>query len=1003
MTMIRIALLATTAALSVAATSAHADMGGLSTRDTFRVGDAGVLCSAQYAPGDARLSGIFDRGYQLVCRDAAGAVGSLLAVRGNAPAVATTLSCEAPGTEALDALGTVASQACKDVQGGLDYRRYQVSRGNVTYVAEGLAGYDSVLRLGLASLVADRAVPGKIEVATTLVSDPTAFARVQAGQLDARGARREAYGRNNGGSYAQAAAFFESLAARQTGDASSNAEFVANQGLQQSNLGNFATAEALFDKAMRLAPQRDGVIQRMVRNFRAINALNHNRPEEAISAIDIPVDPVLAGRDADLANGNISTDLARVINREVQLLKSLGGIEAGLTPEDRAAILDGQALQLRGSAFRQRGKPAEAQAALTAANEAIAKVRDGRVTSIGWLRAQTLAELSAVSEALGDTTKADAYLTQAIGIYQTEYPASPALLAAQAKRAAYLSRSGRGEEAIALFGAVIEQSEGVDDAASALRDLVRPYFDLLAGRDDGDSATAFFRASQIMQRPGVAQTQAVLARELSEGNDEASTLFRLSLSRSRDVVRTSADIAALSGRTDLNAAEATQLKQSQEALEILTREQTALQSKLAAFPKYRAAAPTTLTLAELQGTLKAGEAYYKVTLIGDGAYAQFITPSGARSFRLPATTADLSASVAAIRDTIVKMENGVPVTEPFDLKTARSLFKTLFEPVEKELAATKHLVFEPDGPLLQLPPQVLVTDDDGIKAYDKRMTRRGADDFDFRGIAWLGRDRAVSIAVSPRSFTDVRAIAPSRGKRSYLGLGQNAPASTRPVMAVADECDWPIETWQNPISSAELKLANSIIGKGTGTVLTDGAFADSELAGRTDLRDYRILHFATHGLVTAPRPECPARPALVTSFGGGNSDGLLSFREVFDMKLDADLVILSACDTAGVATAAATREAGIATGGNYALDGLVRAFVGAGARSVVASHWPVPDDFNATQRLVGGLFSAKPGQALGDALVKTQMKLMDDVQTSHPFYWAAFVVLGDAEKPLVAR
>ena len=134
------------------------------------------------------------------------------------------------------------------------------------------------------------------------------------------------------------------------------------------------------------------------------------------------------------------------------------------------------------------------------------------------------------------------------------------------------------------------------------------------------------------------------------------------------------------------------------------------------------------------------------------------------------------------------------------------------------------------------------------------------------------------------------------------------------------------------------------------------------------LDNYRILHFATHGLVTAPRPDCPPRPALVTSFGGPGSDGLLSFREIFDLKLDADVVILSACDTAGAASASASREAGIMTGGNYALDGLVRAFIGAGARSVIASHWPVPDNYNATNRLISGLIEAKPGQPLADAL-----------------------------------
>ena len=112
-------------------------------------------------------------------------------------------------------------------------------------------------------------------------------------------------------------------------------------------------------------------------------------------------------------------------------------------------------------------------------------------------------------------------------------------------------------------------------------------------------------------------------------------------------------------------------------------------------------------------------------------------------------------------------------------------------------------------------------------------------------------------------------------------------------------------------------------------------------------------------------------------------------------------MILSACDTAGMATIGASRDAGVTTGGNFALDGLVRAFVGAGARSVVASHWPVPDDYDATKRLIGGLLDAAPGVPIAQALEQAQEKLMDDPQTSHPFYWSAFIILGDGAKPLV--
>ena len=195
--------------------------------------------------------------------------------------------------------------------------------------------------------------------------------------------------------------------------------------------------------------------------------------------------------------------------------------------------------------------------------------------------------------------------------------------------------------------------------------------------------------------------------------------------------------------------------------------------------------------------------------------------------------------------------------------------------------------------------------------------------------------------------------------------------------------------------------ASSTIGRDSSTLLTGGAFTDTAVKERGDLSDYRIIHFATHGLVTAPKPSCPARPALVTSFGDKDSDGLLTFQEIFDLKLDADLVILSACDTAGAASVAATREAGVASGGGSALDGLVRSFIGAGGRSVIASHWPAPDDFDATKRLIGGLFAAPQGESVADALWTTQSQLMNDQQTSHPYYWAGFAIIGDGAQPLL--
>lgn len=981
----------------------------LSVRNSFRIGDAGVLCTAQNAPADPRLEGIFDRGYRLTCRDAASDIGTLIAVR-RPVALAALASPMVPGAAAcgeesqteLEGVGAVAALTCRDK--GVAFRRYAAKRTGVTYVVEGLAGYDPALRLALASVINDRAVRGAVQVAQTEVADAAAFARVQAGSLDPLGAREEAYFRNNSGRFAESGQFFESIVQRNRGEAGTMAEALANQGLQQSNLGNFTAATRLFGEAETQIARSDSVAQRLLRNYRAIDALNRRDANGAINALRRPVAAIDRGYDdGDLRRGIITTPLSAQINRENLALQRMGGIEPGLTAAERAELLDAQAGALEGIVARQQRRLEEGERLLSEADKRIRTVRGGRVVSARWLRAEIGLERALIAEARGRSEEAARAYDQAILSITQAFPESPVLLATEARKAAFMARSGDPAGARSLYGKVVERSESVADSGPVLRELLAPYFALLAADGSGQASAALFRASQVLQRPGVAQTQAILAREMSEGNDEASSLFRLSLNRSREIARTEAELAQLAALATPSARELEALETGKQTLAALRDEQTRLVSQLAAFPRYKALAPQSLALADLQAKLKPGEAYYKLMAVGPDLFALWITPEGARTFPVSGGVARLSDEVARLRDSIVVEENGAPVTYPFDVARARSLYLKLFGPVDDGLSATRHLIFEPDAAMLQLPPQVLVTRQAGLDAYQARQKARNADPYDLRGIEWLGRGREVSIAVSPRGFADIREIAPSKAAHPYLGLGANQPPAVRPVAGVADSCDWPLATWQAPIGADELHFAKARFGQAGSKVVTGGAFTDTALLADPTIGDYRVLHFATHGLVTAPKPSCPARPALVTSFGASGSDGLLTFREIFDLKLDADLVILSACDTAGIATAAATREAGVTTGGNYALDGLVRAFVGAGARTVVASHWPVPDQFGATKRLIEGMLDATPGQSLAASLGRAQASLMDTAETSHPFYWAAFIILGDGNKPLLRR
>jgi CHAT domain-containing protein len=511
-----------------------------------------------------------------------------------------------------------------------------------------------------------------------------------------------------------------------------------------------------------------------------------------------------------------------------------------------------------------------------------------------------------------------------------------------------------------------------------------------------------FAATQILQRPGVAQTQAVFAREFSAGGGDGAQLFRQSLTQSREINRLRSQIADMTASAS-GAAPADALDAARTRLAQLEQSQTQIQSRLSDYPRYRVLAPTGIALADLQHRLKPGEVYFQLRVIGSDAYTMLIGPQRTQAARLAAPPAEIDHMVEQLRASIVTMENGVAVTYPFDIVLAEKLYGTLFDGLDDPLGGVSHIVFDPDGAMLTLPINLLVTDHASVERYQARLAKPNADEFDFTGTAWLGRDRDVTTAVSPQAFLDIRAIPPSRAPRSYLGIGENALPSLAMAPAAVSasglSCNWPLATWQHPISTAELTAVSHLIGNVGSTLITGADFTDTALRQRTDLDQFRILHFATHGLVTAPRPECPARPALLTSFGPvGQSDGLLSFDEIFDLKLDADIVLLSACDTAGSASAAATREAGLSGGGDYALDGLVRAFVGAGTRTVIASHWPVPDDFRATERLVLGLFDDAPGTTIGTAMRLAQRKLMDDPATSHPYYWSAFAIVGDGSQ-----
>lgn len=345
-----------------------------------------------------------------------------------------------------------------------------------------------------------------------------------------------------------------------------------------------------------------------------------------------------------------------------------------------------------------------------------------------------------------------------------------------------------------------------------------------------------------------------------------------------------------------------------------------------------------------------------------------------------------------------------------DISNAATLYELLLRPAEKALDGVGHLVVVADGPLPGLPWAMLATGAAKSKAGAAASggTQRGATpigDGEDGGVDWaaepfLIRKFPVSLAPNIRSLVAQRSgLAASKAPAAFLGVGN--PLLRGSVAAA----DMDVETLYKrdggidvarladlaplPETAAELRALAGSLGAPETDLLLAADATETRLAERK-LADYRVLAFATHGIL-AGEVGGLAEPGLVLSPETGGAighDGYLSLSEIMALKLDADLVILSACNT------------GSADGRPRAewMSGLARGFIAAGTRQMLVTLWSIPSD--PTVRLTTGMtsaYTADPALGWPRALQKSVLAMMDKPATAadaHPASWASFTVLG---------
>jgi CHAT domain-containing protein len=318
-------------------------------------------------------------------------------------------------------------------------------------------------------------------------------------------------------------------------------------------------------------------------------------------------------------------------------------------------------------------------------------------------------------------------------------------------------------------------------------------------------------------------------------------------------------------------------------------------------------------------------------------------------------------------------------------------------PLAPVVESATHLIVVPTGPLLSLPPEVLVTRSIAPPAGAPESA-------DYRQVPFLGRQVAISVLPATTSLRSLRAVAGrSKAPQPFIGFGDpafgGAPGDTRSVVALSALCresgnvDTELVRGLPRLreSAGELKqIARALQAPDSDVIL--GADATEKRVRQTDLSRYRVVAFATHGLLPAEL-KCKGEPALALTppaTATADEDGLLDAGEVAQLKLDADWVVLSACNTA----------APDGRLGGQSLSGLARAFFYAGARALLVSHWAVAS--RPTVVLTTSLFESyarDAGLGRASALRAAQLKLLADAATSHPALWAPFVLVGDGGTP----
>jgi CHAT domain-containing protein len=485
------------------------------------------------------------------------------------------------------------------------------------------------------------------------------------------------------------------------------------------------------------------------------------------------------------------------------------------------------------------------------------------------------------------------------------------------------------------------------------------------------------------------------------------------------------------------------VRQLKENIATLTRAGTVLQEEInRRFPKYADfIKPKPVSSLDLQRVLRSGEALLSIYTIDDKTFVWAIPKQGRILFQaLPLGRKELEKIITDLRKPLDANPTTFGDIPDFDIALAYKLYAELLKPVAESWKSASDLIVVNSGPLGQIPFSLLPTEPVNPEVEKELLFSR------YRSVPWLIRKVSITSVPSVASLVSLRAVPAGDPKRkAFIGFGDpifnrtqlvQIPSQTASADAPQNEEIGRIPLIasrgvkvqvrgirisekgnldKQEITSSQLSQLQRLpdtaveiksIAQVLNADMVRDVFLDKEATENRiktmDLTDRKIIAFATHALVPGDLDGLD-QPALALSspeVTGEKEDGLLTMGEILKLKLNADWVILSACNT-GASQGA----------GQEAVSGLGRAFFYAGTRSLLVSLWPV--ETTSATKLVTGIFEAQKTDASlshSQALRKSMLNLLDNerfvdpatgkivASYAHPLFWAPFTIVGESVK-----